>query len=849
MAERSSQQPRPAQAGFGTLLRAHRTRLPLTQEELAERAGLSERTLRNLEGGQVRRPHPDTIRRLAEALELAGQQRGEFEAAARGVTPGLGPEGTAPSLLPPSVTDFTGREEEVADVLELLTVGQEEPTAVVVSAVAGKPGIGKTTLAIQVAHQLRARGRFPDGQLYANLHGAQKPLPPGQVLARFLRALGMDGASIPDSLEGRTERYRTLLADRRILVVLDNAAGEAQVRPLLPGSPSCGVLVTSRVRMAGLEGARLIELDVLPDEAAVELLGRVAGTARVAAEPEAAVAIVGSCGRLPLAIRIAGARLAARPSWSLARLVARLADQRRRLDELAAGDLEVRASIALSYRALPGQQQQAFRRLGLLEAPDFPAWVAGALLDIPDDRAEALVEALVDAQLLEAGGMDRVGQVRYRFHDLLRVYARERAATEDTRMQRRAGLARAMGGWLALAEQADQHSGQRTIRVIHGDAPRWHPQTATTAVATDPLGWFDAERAALVAAVQQASAVGLDELAWDLAGCLARFLFTRNYLDDWRRTQEAGVAAARRAGNRRGQAYALLTLGELHTYQDRLDDALACLEESLSLFVDLGDRHGQASTLENIGSVHRLLGGHELATDCFERALRTFTEVDDRVGAAGVMVALAALYLDQGHPGARACLEGALAVFTEIGDRHTEAQVLRKLAWHHERHGDLDQAANQLTRALSIMRDLDDRIGEALTLEQLGEVNLRLGHLSAARALLDQALPVFSTYHDRYGQARALRARGQLHHAEGRHGRAAEDLEQSLRSWRELDRPLWEARTLADLGDAYAAAANRQAAQAAWRAALAIFQTLGAPDAEALAERLSTPATGQHRSR
>jgi tetratricopeptide (TPR) repeat protein len=835
--------PTPDQVLLGGLVRAHRARLRLTQEQLAERAGLSERTLRNLEGDRIRRPYPDTIRRLADALQLTGAHRDQLEAAARGVAPEVAPEPTVPSLLPPSVTDFTGREEEVAAVLGLLASdGVEEAAhAVVISAVAGKPGIGKTTLAVHSAHRLRSE--FPDGQLYVNLQGAQaRPLDPSEVLARFLRALGMHGSSIPDDLEERAERYRTLLADRRMLMVLDNAAGEAQVRPLLPGSPACGVVVTSRTRLPGLEGARLLDLDVLPFEAAVQLLARVAGPARTAAEPDAAAAIVGYCGRLPLVIRIAGARLAARPTWSLARLAERLADEHRRLDELTAGDLELRASIALSYRALPDLHQQTFRRLGMLDTPDFPAWVAGALLDLPTERAEELMEALVDAHLLEAGGIDQVGQARYRFHDLLRVFARERAAVEDPSHDQDAALARAFGGWLALAEQADQHTDQRTMRVIHGDAPRWHPQM-TAAVVTDPLGWFEAERAALIAAVQQASAIRLDELAWDLAGCLARFLFTRNYSDDWRRTQEAGVTAARRAGNRRGQAYALLTLGELHAHHDRLNDALACLQESLALFVELGDQHGQASTLENVGSIQRLLGDHELAADCFERALTIFTAVDDRVGAAGVMVALAAMYLDQGHPDARMYLERALAVFNGIGDRHTGAQVLRKLAWYHERHGELDRAADQLTQALAIMRELCDRLGEALTLEQLGEVNLRLGRLPVARALLEEALSVFSTYQDHYGQARALRARGELHHAEGEYGRATDDLEQSLACWRELDLPLWEARTLADLGDVYAAVGNQGAAEAAWREALAEFEALGAPEGRTLAERLM-PSVG-----
>jgi transcriptional regulator with XRE-family HTH domain len=376
------------QVPLAALVREYRDLRGLTQEQLAGRAGLSERTVRNLERGRIRRPYPDTVRRLAEALELTGRHRDQLEAAARGLTWPLGREGTVPGLLPPSVSDFTGREEEAAAVLGLLAVdGRGQAAhAVVISAVAGKPGVGKTTLAVHVAHRLRKQ--LPDGQLYANLQGAQAdPLEPGEVLARFLRALGVDGSSIPDDLEERAERYRTLVADRRMLVVLDNAAGEAQVRPLLPGSPTCRVLVTSRARLTGLEGAHRLDLEVLAPPAAVELLGRVAGPARVAAEPAAAAAIVGYCGHLPLAIRVAGARLATRPGWSLVRLAERLADEHQRLDELTAGDLEVRASIALSYRALPAQQQRAFRRLGLLEMPDFPAWVAAALLDLDPARA------------------------------------------------------------------------------------------------------------------------------------------------------------------------------------------------------------------------------------------------------------------------------------------------------------------------------------------------------------------------------------------------------------------------------------------------------------------------------
>jgi transcriptional regulator with XRE-family HTH domain len=333
--------------GFGVLLRSLRERALVSQEELAARAGLSVRAIGNLEQGRVAQPRGESVRLLADALDLVGPERRRFEGAARQrfedaarpLSVGLpgtwtrswpASERVAPCQLPPEVADFTGRTQQVAQLGGLLSTGDGGAgAAVVVSAVAGQAGIGKTALAIHVAHQLR--DRFPDGQLYVNLRGAQQqPLPATLVLGRFLRALGVDGATIPRDAEEREALYRALLADRRVLVVLDNAASEAQVRPLLPGTPGCGVLVTSRTRLAGLEGARFIHLDVLDETQAVELLGRIVGAARVAAEPHSATQIVGFCGRLPLAIRVAGARLVARPGWPLGHLAELLADERRR---------------------------------------------------------------------------------------------------------------------------------------------------------------------------------------------------------------------------------------------------------------------------------------------------------------------------------------------------------------------------------------------------------------------------------------------------------------------------------------------------------------------------------------
>ena len=302
-------------------------------------------------------------------------------------------------------------------------------------------GVGRTALAVHAAYQLQEH--FPGGQLYVNLRGAERQaLKPAEVLAQLLRALGIPGALIPEDIDERARVYRRRLAKRRVLIVLDNAADEAQVRPLLPGGGSSAVLVTSRSKPAGLDTAATIRLDVLHPDEALDLLGKLAGRARVAGELEAARAITRLCGYLPLAVRIAGAKLDAKRHLPLIRFAVQLADQHRRLDTLHAGDLDLRASFALSYQHLPADQRRLFRLLGLLEEADFPTWVCAALLDCPIGRAVDLTERLVDAQLLEVVGDDAIGQVRYRFHDLLRVFARERAGAES---HRRAGGRRSDG--------------------------------------------------------------------------------------------------------------------------------------------------------------------------------------------------------------------------------------------------------------------------------------------------------------------------------------------------------------------------------------------------------------------
>ncbi|WP_327048279.1 NB-ARC domain-containing protein [Microbispora sp. NBC_01189] len=364
-----------------------------------------------------------------------------------------GPVVAAPCQLPPDIGDLTGRHEP-AKSLRLWLTGAGDPPATPVVALYGRAGAGKTTLAIHVAHSLGER--FADGRLHVDLHGTRpRPADPAEALAHLLTALGVAARSVPDGLEERGRLFRAVLADRRVLVVLDDAASEEQVRPLLPGGPGCAVLVTSRRRPAGLS-ARAVRVDALDPASAATLLGRIAGPERIAAEPGVAAEIVRLCGHLPLAVRIAGERLAQREHWSPEHLADRLRDERRRLDELVAGDLSVRARLDADYRTLDATTRRALRMIGLLDVPDFAAWVLAAALGVPVREAEAYADLLVDAQLLSCAGDDADGRFRYRFHDFVRAYARERAELEETESEREKAVTRVLGALLATAGKAER---------------------------------------------------------------------------------------------------------------------------------------------------------------------------------------------------------------------------------------------------------------------------------------------------------------------------------------------------------------------------------------------------------
>src|SRR5215468_5088664 len=546
---------------------------------------------------------------------------------------GIGDGGArVPRQLPMDIPDFTGRHDTVHRMLRLLSPapdGERGSLRVPVLTLTGRGGVGKTALAVHVAHLLREQ--YPDGQLFAQLHESNgRPKSPGSQLEVFLRSAGTSPATLPTGLDDLTAIYRSWLAERRVLVVLDDAACAGQVSPLLPGSPGCAVITTSRHRLSGLPCTHL-EVDVLDEKSSMDLLASLIGADRVRAEADAVRALVRLCERIPLALGIVGAKLAARPHWHVNQMMRRLVDDERRLDELDLEGVSVRATIRLSCKGLDAETMRFFRLIALQGASDFPSWVGAPLLDTDTDSAEDLLDNLVAARLVDARVRED-GSVRYQLHNLVRIYAVERLLADETVADRAAALGRLLGCWLSLAAEAHRRQYGGDHGVLHGHAPRWAlPGDVVDTLLADPMGWFEDEHAALVSAVVQASRAGLDELSWDLAMTSVTLFEAGSYLEDWRTTHEAALDAVRRTGNRRGEAsllysLALLALGE------RLSDASSMLGRAQALFDELGDIHGLALTWSGLAVVDRLSGRYAEALVRYRDALAGFEQVGDLVG-------------------------------------------------------------------------------------------------------------------------------------------------------------------------------------------------------------------------
>jgi DNA-binding SARP family transcriptional activator/tetratricopeptide (TPR) repeat protein len=658
---------------------------------------------------------------------------------------------TAVHQLPADLPDFVGRAVAVVGLVSALAP-RPGTFAAPVAVVSGPPGTGKSVLALHVAHRLRAD--YPDGQFYADLDATgDRPRGPADVLADFLHALGVFGAGLPDGATARAALFRSRLAGRRVLVVLDDAASAAQVRPLLPADGGCAVLITARSRLPGLTGVHDVELAVFGARESTRLLAAVAGAERVAAEAAHAADIVEFCGHLPLAIRIAGTRLAGRRAWSLRTLRDRLADESTRLRELRAGDLAVRQSFELSLRQLPDAGVRAFGRLALLGGREFPAWAVDALLGEP---AHDVLDLLVDANLVALAGPDRGGHPQYALHSLLHIHAQDIVAAEPAD-ERAAAFRRAMSALLSLVKRAAAGL-PAAFGAVTGEPLGWTlGAEVERAVVAEPLAWFAAQRVTLARAVELTAAAGEAELAWQLAAAAVPFQDLRGHYDDWRAGHEHALAAVRRAGDVVGEAALLRGLGQVHLYRDEYGAARRAFTRSASLFAEMGDLRGEAFAVAGLGTLARVADRPEAALPHYLRALDRLRVVGDRSGEAQMLGSLGTVCHVLGRPAEAADrLSAALAVAVEIGDRHREAKVRTELGAVHRGTGDFVGAERELSAALGILEGLRDERCTAYALLGIGETLLATGAAERARGVGERALDVFRQTGNRRGETQAL---------------------------------------------------------------------------------------------
>lgn len=706
------------------------------------------------------------------------------------------PTDAVPHQLPADVADFVADPDRITALEHALTGGQGR--SVGLAAVTGKPGTGKSALAVHVAHALAETG-FPDGQLYCDLRGTTgTPAPPVEVLGRFLRAFGIPGQLIPESLDERAEMYRTRLASRRVLVVLDDAAAESQVLPLLPGSRGCAVLVTSRARLTALPGAHRVELDVLDEDRALELLARIVGRERVAHEAVAAEALVRTVGRLPLALRIVAARLAARPHWPLASMVQRLANERHRLDELAHGEMTMRASLSLTYEGLAPEDRGLLRLLSMAQAPTLPSWLAGALADDRRPFPSDLMEPLVDVQMLDVAGVEPAGGFRYRFHEIIRVYAREQLAAQHPAGERRAAFARMAGGWMHLAQQAHRKVYGGDFTVLHGDAPRWEPpSTHTDEVLADPLAWLDAEQTALCGMVAHAADEGLHDLSWDLATSLVTLFEVRGHYDLWEQTHLSALSAVRKAGNLRGTAAIRASLGSLYMSRNQFDTARQSLTSALDVFQALDEPMGEALCRRDLALIARTSGDDPAALELYGRSLADFDRAGDVVGRAIVLTQSAHIRMRRGEiDAAQKQLDEALDIYEGIGYTGGRARTLRRVGQLLLEQGRSDLAVLTFTEVLELCRESGDVIGEGHLLHDLGRAFTVMGRPDRAGDFYDRAVAARERIMDFSGGALARLDLARL--GTERPGRAREVLTPAVEVFRErrMVRELAEAERL-----------------------------------------------------
>ena len=760
--------------GFGTVLRRLRLAAGLTQEELAQTAGLSVRAVADIERGRTSRPYRRSVVLLADALGLSGQDLMAFTRAARSgsasgpmalPTPqtrqSAGWEPVVPRQLPAAVRGFAGRSGALSTLAGLADQAALSGLPAVITAITGIPGVGKTSLAVHWCHQIARR--FPDGQLYLNLRGfdpSAAALSPTVALHDMLEALGLPPSRIPASREARGGLYRSVLAERAVLVLLDNAHDEAQIRPLLPAGPSCLTVITSRCPLTGLiadTGAHPIRLDVLTEPEAVELLAARLGAVRISQDLQAATELARLCAGLPLALSITAARVASRPGTAVAALADELRTAPHLLSPLDTGDpaTSPEAAFSWSYSQLSPQAARMFRLLGVHPGREVSGAAGGALADIPADRVWP-----VFAELCRAGLIAALTAGRFGLHDLLRAYAAQLSALQDQPSERAHALDRILTWYLDNAAAAS--------RILEPRRRHTHPEGSPTPIGPpafasydEALGWLETERPNLIVAVARANEAGAYQTSWQLAINLWDVCVRRGHWPDWIQSLRIGLASARAMGDQSAQGWLLNHLAI--AYQQSADSAngIACFRQSLDIRRRIGDQLGEATVLGNLGRAYCDADLLPQALECLHSALAVCRQIDQPRVAGLILRHISATSRRAGdHDAALATAQQAVDILGPLRDRE-ETSALTELAFAYIAAGHPRNAIQHAVKAAELSRAYGDRVDEAEALVVLGHARHACAQFARARRHWHDAYLVFSDLGDKRAAETLAMIRGQ----------------------------------------------------------------------------------------
>ena len=703
-----------------------------------------------------------SLQRLHQQILAADPELAAPEVTA-GVSAITGTRRPLPAQLPHPIPDFTGRDAELGRLDALVAAGDRNAgMSVVITAITGTAGVGKTALAVHWAHHIS--GRFPDGQLYVNLRGFDptgSAMKPAEAIRGFLDAFGIPPQQLPASLEAQEGLYRSLLARRRVLVLLDNAGDEDQVRPLLPGSPGCLVIVTSRNELPGLivtEGAQPVSVDLMSAGEARQLLSRRIGESRVSSETQAADDIITLCARLPLALMLVAARAATHPDFRLSALAAELREAGGSLDAFGGYDqaTNVRAVFSWSYRQLSGPGRSLFKLLGLHFGPDIATPAVVSLVGLPREQVRPALAELARAHLVT----ERIPG-RFASHDLLRAYATEMAYTHDPEDHRHAATQRMLDHYLHTASRADELLNRLRDRpfTLADTAPGVIPETL--ADQKQALAWFESEYAVLIAVLRQAT--GFDTHIWQLAWVLVSFFEYQGHWRDWRNSQITALDASRRLSDKLAQAHSHLLLASVSVQLIDYDHAHTHLQRALDLFTELGNNTGQAETHHNFAWVFERQGRYREAVPHEQQALAMYQAAGHRTGAARMLNGVGWFHAQLGdYQQALICCQDALDLQREIGDHFGEATTYDSLGYVHRHLGHQREATTCYEKSVDLYSELGDHYNEADTLSSLGDAHQAFGDAESARIAWQRALTIFEQLG--HPHADEIRARMREHH-------------------------------------------------------------------------------------